>query len=81
MDSLPQWKALSAISGLPIFIDCGILFFFPTEEQYVHDSIAAHKKFGLATEVMSGAQMAKRFPMIDFDGHHASACSSPSSGR
>ena len=47
-DSLPQWKALSAVSGLPIFIQCGILFFFPTEEPYVRDSIAAHKKFGLA---------------------------------
>src|SRR5437764_12455727 len=35
-DSLPQWKALSAISGLPIFIPAGILFFFPTEEPYVH---------------------------------------------
>src|SRR6476619_4886868 len=26
-DSLPQWKALSAISGLPIFIDAGVVFF------------------------------------------------------
>jgi sarcosine oxidase len=68
MDSLPQWKALSAVSGLPILIQCGILFFFPTEEQYVGDSIAAHKKYGLATEVMTAAQMARRFPMIDFDG-------------
>src|SRR4029079_107238 len=40
-DSLPQWKALSAISGLPILHQCGILFFFPTEEPYVRDSIAA----------------------------------------
>jgi sarcosine oxidase len=68
MDSLPQWKALSAISGLPIFIPAGILFFFPTEEPYVHDSIAAHRKFGLPTDVLTQAQMAKRFPMIDFDG-------------
>jgi sarcosine oxidase len=68
MDSLPQWKALSAVSGLPIFIPAGILFFFPTEEPYVHDSIAAHKKFGLPTEVLTQAEMAKRFPMIDFDG-------------
>jgi glycine/D-amino acid oxidase-like deaminating enzyme len=68
MDSLPQWKALSAVSGLPIFIPAGILFFFPTEEQYVGDSIAAHKKFGLATEVMTGPEMARRFPMINFDG-------------
>ncbi len=68
MDSLPQWKALSAISGLPIFIPAGILFFFPTEEPYVHDSIAAHRKFGLPTDVLTQAEMAKRFPIIDFDG-------------
>jgi glycine/D-amino acid oxidase-like deaminating enzyme len=68
MDSLPQWKALSAISGLPIFVPCGILFFFPTEEPYVHDSIAAHREFDLPTDVLTQADMARRFPMIDFDG-------------
>jgi glycine/D-amino acid oxidase-like deaminating enzyme len=68
MDSLPQWKALSAVSGLPIFIPAGILFFFPTEEPYVRDSIAAHRKLGLATDVLTRAEMARRFPMIDFDG-------------
>jgi sarcosine oxidase len=67
-DSLPQWKALSAVSGLPIFVPCGILFFFPTEEPYVLDSISAHKKFGLPTEVLTRPEMPKRFPMIDFDG-------------
>ena len=68
MDSLPQWKALSAVSGLPIFIPAGILFFFPTEEPYVQDSIAAHRELKLPTEVLSQREMAKRFPMIDFDG-------------
>ena len=67
-DSLPQWKALSAVSGLPIFIACGILFFFPTEEPYVHDSIAAHKRLGLETDVLTQAEMQRRFPMIDFAG-------------
>lgn len=67
-DSLPQWKALSAVSGLPIFIPAGILFFFPAEEPYVRDSIAAHKQFGLPTEVLTQRDMARRFPMIDFDG-------------
>jgi glycine/D-amino acid oxidase-like deaminating enzyme len=67
-DSLPQWAALSAVSGLPVFIPAGVLFFFPTEEPYVRDSIAAHKQFGLPTEVLSQSQMAKRFPMMDFDG-------------
>jgi len=68
MDSLPQWKALSAVSGLPIFIPAGILFFFPTEEPYVEDSIAAHKRLGLPSEALDQAEMARRFPMIDFDG-------------
>jgi glycine/D-amino acid oxidase-like deaminating enzyme len=67
-DSLPQWQALSAIAGLPIFIPCGVLFFFQTDEPYVHDSIAAHKKFGLPTDVLTAAEMTRRFPMIDFDG-------------
>jgi sarcosine oxidase len=67
-DSLPQWKALSAVSGLPILVQCGILFFFPTEEPYVQDSITAHRKFGLPTDVLTQAQMARRFPMIDFEG-------------
>ena len=68
IDSLPQWKALSAAAGLPIFVPAGILFFFPSEEPYVRDSIAAHKEFGLPTDVLSQAEMARRFPMIDFDG-------------
>jgi sarcosine oxidase len=68
MDSLPQWKALSAVAGLPIFIPAGILFFFPTEEPYVRDSIAAHKKFGLPTDVLTQTEMSRRFPMIDFSG-------------
>jgi glycine/D-amino acid oxidase-like deaminating enzyme len=67
-DSLPQWQALSAVSGLPILHQCGILFFFPTEEPYVGDSIAAHREFGLPTEVLDQAEMTRRFPMIDFDG-------------
>jgi glycine/D-amino acid oxidase-like deaminating enzyme len=68
MDSLPQWKALSAVAGLPVLIQCGVLFFFPTEEPYVQESIAAHRKFGLPTDVLNQSQMAQRFPMIDFDG-------------
>ena len=67
-DSLAQWQALSAVSGLPILVACGILFFFPTEESYVHDSIAAHEELGLATQILTQAEMARRFPMIDFSG-------------
>src|SRR4029079_15854031 len=51
-----------------IFVETGILFFFPTEEPYVRDSIAAHRQFGLPTEVLDQTEMGRRFPMIDFDG-------------
>ena len=71
IDSLGQWKALSAISGLPIFVPHGVLFFFPTEEPYLADSLAAHRALGLPTEALTAAEMTRRFPMIDFSGVHA----------
>src|SRR3954469_18521107 len=67
-DSLPQWKAPRAISGLPIFHECGVLFFFPTEEPYVQDSLAAHEAMGIPTQALTGGELSKRFPMIDFSG-------------
>ena len=71
LDSLKEWKALSATLGQPIFIPHGVLFFFPSEEAYLSDSIAAHRALGLPTELLSPAEMARRFPMIDFTGIHA----------
>ncbi|MEO8547297.1 MAG: FAD-dependent oxidoreductase [Sphingomicrobium sp.] len=68
LDSLVQWKQLSAIAGLPIFIPAGVLFFFPTEEAYLADSVAAHRKLKLPSELLAPREMARRFPMIDFDG-------------
>ena len=67
-DSLAQWKALSSLSGLPIFAPCGVLFFFPHEEAYLTDSLAAHANLGIPSQALGKAEMAKRFPMIDFDG-------------
>jgi len=67
-DSLPQWKQLSAAAGLPIFIPAGVLFFFATEESYFRDTVAAHRELGLPSEVMTRAEMARRFPMFDFSG-------------
>lgn len=67
-DSLPQWKALSAVSGLPIFIDSGVLFFSAVRDDYFEESIEVHRKLGLPIEALGQAEMARRFPMIDFDG-------------
>jgi glycine/D-amino acid oxidase-like deaminating enzyme len=67
-ESLKEWKALSAVAGLPIFDDCGILVFFPTLEPYLEESLEAHRKLGLPSERLTPAQMSRRFPMIDFTG-------------
>ncbi|MCY7339776.1 MAG: FAD-dependent oxidoreductase [Sphingomonas bacterium] len=67
-DSLTQWKALSAVSGLPIFHPCGVLFFGEAGNDYLTQSIAVGRKLGLATEALGHVEMQRRFPMIDFSG-------------
>ena len=71
LDSLKEWKSLSATAGLPILIPNGVLFFFPEEQAYLTDSIAAHRALGLPSELLDGPAMARRFPMIDFSGVRA----------
>ena len=66
-DSLPKWQALSAMAGLPIFNPHGILFFFASEEPYFRDTVGTHARLGLPTAVLDRADMARRFPMFDFD--------------
>ena len=66
--SLPEWKTLSAISGLPIFVPSGVLFFSSKPGDYFEGSIAVHRKLGLPLEQLDGAQLQRRFPMIDFSG-------------
>ncbi|NUT00813.1 MAG: FAD-dependent oxidoreductase [Sphingomonas sp.] len=67
-DSLPQWQALSDVSGLPILVPCGVLFFSAVEDEYFRGSIDVHKQLGLPIERMDRATMQRRFPMIDFTG-------------
>jgi sarcosine oxidase len=66
--SLSEWKALSAVAGLPIFNPIGVLFFFQGDNPYLADSLRVHRNLGLPTEALSAAEMARRFPMIDFTG-------------
>src|SRR5690349_15242672 len=67
-DSLPQWQALSAVSGLPILIPCGVVFFSEHEDDYFRGTIAVHEALGLTIERMGRAELQRAFPMIDFDG-------------
>jgi glycine/D-amino acid oxidase-like deaminating enzyme len=67
-DSLPQWKALSNVSGLPILVPCGVVFFSEKEDDYFRGAVEVHKALGLPIERMDRAELQRRFPMIDFDG-------------
>lgn len=66
--SLAEWKALSRTSGLPIFVEHGVLFFFQGDNPYLGDSLRVHGELGLPTVRLSAADMTRRFPMIDFAG-------------
>ncbi|HVM23657.1 MAG TPA: FAD-dependent oxidoreductase [Sphingomicrobium sp.] len=67
-DSLPEWKALSHQSGLPIFIPHGVLFFSGSRDDYFDSSIAVHRRLRLPLEVLGRRELQRRFPMIDFAG-------------
>ncbi len=64
----PTWRALSGRAGLPIFHPTGVLFFAPRIDDYFRQSIEVHRRLGHPIEVLDGAAMRRRFPMIDFSG-------------
>jgi sarcosine oxidase len=67
-ESLAEWRALSARAELPLFHPAGVLFFFPTAEDYVHRTVEVHRRLRLPTQLLDRSEMRRRFPMIDFDG-------------
>lgn len=68
LESLGEWSALSARAELPLFHRAGVLFFFPTREEYVDKTIEVHRRLRLPTELLDRRQLDRRFPQIDFDG-------------
>ncbi len=70
-DSLIEWKALSGVSGLPIFVAHGVLFFSASPEDYFSDSLHVNRALGLPIEELDRSTLDRRFPMIDFTGVRA----------
>ena len=68
LESLAEWSALSARAELPLFHRAGVLFFFPTREDYVARTIEVHRRLSLPTELLERRQLDRRFPQFDFDG-------------
>jgi monomeric sarcosine oxidase len=71
LDSLVDWRALSARAGLPIFHQTGVLFFFPHVEPFLDQTMQVHRRLGLPTELLDNAAMRRRFPQIEFSGIEA----------
>jgi sarcosine oxidase len=61
-DSLPQWKWLSELSGLPILHQIGVLFFFQKREAYVDQSLEVHRRLKLPTLELDRAALELRYP-------------------
>ena len=68
LESLDEWRALSAHAGLPLFHPTGVLFFFPRVEPYLEDTMRVHRRLGLPTELLGPEEMRRRFSQINFDG-------------
>jgi glycine/D-amino acid oxidase-like deaminating enzyme len=45
-----------------------VLFFFAAAEDYVQRTVEVHRRLDLPTSLLDRAELARRFPMIDFDG-------------
>lgn len=68
LESLTDWRALSARAGLPIFHETGVLFFFTEDDPFLAATMAVHRRLGLPTELLDAGAMRRRFPQIDFNG-------------
>ncbi len=67
-ESLPDWRWLSARSGLPVLHPTGILMFFSKEEPFARESLAIHRELGLPLEAFGRAELARRWPQVAWDG-------------
>lgn len=66
-ESLAEWRWLSERAGVPVFHDIGVLFFFRKAEPYVTQSIDAHERLKLPTEVLDRPALARRWPQIAWE--------------
>lgn len=67
-ESLAEWHLLAKRHESPIFQEVGALYFYPQDTAKIDESISLQRSLGIPIEKLTGAQMAKRWPQIDFDG-------------
>ena len=67
-ESLAEWQALSRRHESPIFHETGALYIYPTDTARIDQSIAIQRALSIPIEKLAAAEMARRWPQIDFDG-------------
>jgi glycine/D-amino acid oxidase-like deaminating enzyme len=66
LDSLPQWKWLSDLAGLPVLHPTGVLFFFQKREAYVDQSLEVHRRLKLPTQELDRGTLQQRYPQVQW---------------
>lgn len=67
-ESLAEWHALSRRIGSPIFQEVGALYFYAEDTAKIDESISLQRSLGIPIQKLTGGQMAKRWPQINFEG-------------
>jgi sarcosine oxidase len=67
-DSLEDWRWLSSRSGLPVLHPVGVLMFFGRREPFVDQTVDAHRRLGLRLDVLSRAELQRRYPQMSWKG-------------
>lgn len=67
-ESLAAWKALSARHESPLFHETGALYIYPKDTPEINGSIALQKSMGIPVEKITPADLARRWPQMNFDG-------------
>lgn len=67
-ESLAEWKALSARHESPLFHETGALYIYPQDSAKIDASIALQRSMGISVEKIAPADLARRWPQINFDG-------------
>jgi monomeric sarcosine oxidase len=66
LGSLGQWKSLFAATGQNLFVPTGVLWCAGQDDAELRDSIEVLKRCAIPHQVLNHADLAARYPQIDF---------------
>ena len=64
-ESLPEWRALSERASLPLFHNCGFLFVFPRDHDYLQRTLAVYQRLGITYEAHGRAGLSRYVPALE----------------